>query len=160
PILGTYVESTNGSSSYNSLQISLTQRAFHGLNGLLSYTYSHSIDDYSGGVFGDLDGLPGNSNKNYFANSDFDRRHRLIFSGTYDFPKFYTGSGTTRFLANGWQLGGILTLQSGTPFSIIASNTAFANSFADLAPGRTIGSAKKSGSVESRLNEYFDTSAF
>jgi hypothetical protein len=160
PVLGMFVESTTGASNYNSLQVSLTERSVKGFSGLLSYTYSHSADDYSGGDVNDLDGMPGNTLKNYFASSDFDRRQRLIFSGTYDFPKFYSGQGAERYLVNGWQMSGIVTVQSGTPFSIVGSDSAFAWTFGDLAAGRTIASAKGSGSIESRLNGYFDTSAF
>ena len=160
PILGSYAESTTGDSGYNSLQISVTQRSFKGLSYLLSYTYSHSIDDYSGGDVNDLNGMPGNTLDNYYASSDFDRRHRLVFSGIYDLPKFYAGNGAPKFLLNGWEFGGILTLQSGIPFSIVGTDSAFAYTFGDLAPGRTIGSAEGHGKIESRLNNYFDTTAF
>jgi hypothetical protein len=61
---------------------------------------------------------------------------------------------------DGWQLGGIVTLQSGTPFSILSSDSAFAYTYANLAPGRSIASAKGSGKIEDRLNNYFDPSAF
>ena len=160
PALGAYVESTSGSSNYNSLQVSLTGRNFKGLSGLFSYTYGHSIDDYSGGDVNDLDGMPGNTLLNYFASSDFDRRQRLVFSGTYDLPKFYKGSDGWRYAANGWQLDTIVTLQTGTPFSIVGTSSIFANTFGECKPGRTVGSAKGSGSIESRLDSYFDTSAF
>ena len=56
---------------------------------------------------------------------------------------------------------------SGLPFSILGSNSLFAFTQADLAPGRTVASAIKSGNVADRLgnhlnpyNPYFDTSAF
>ena len=160
PVLGTFSEATSGASSYNSLQISLTERNWKGFNGLVSYTYSHSIDDYSGGDVNDLDGIPGNTLHNYYASSDFDRRHRLIASGTYDVPKFYHGTGAAKYAANGWQLGTIITLQSGVPFNIIGYDSAFAYTFSNLAPGYTIGSAKGNGRPESRLGEYFNTAAF
>jgi hypothetical protein len=64
-------------------------------------------------------------------------------------------------------MSGIVTLQSGTPFSIYGSDAAFAATMANLAPGRTLASAIKSGNVADRLgnktnpyNPYFDTSAF
>jgi hypothetical protein len=159
-VLGTFSEATSGASSYNSLQISLTERNWKGFNGLVSYTYSHSIDDYSGGDVNDLDGIPGNTLHNYYASSDFDRRHRLIASGTYDVPKFYHGTGAAKYAANGWQLGTIITLQSGVPFNIIGYDSAFAYTYSNLAPGYTIGSAKGNGRPESRLGEYFNTAAF
>jgi hypothetical protein len=160
PVLGTYSEETSAASSYNSLQVSLTERGWKGFSGLVSYTYSHSVDDYSGGDVNDLDGIPGNTLHNYYASSDFDRRHRLIASGTYDVPKLYHGSGATKYLANGWQFGTIITFQSGVPFSIIGYDSAFAYTYSDLVPGRTISSAKGSGRPESRLGQYFDTTAF
>jgi hypothetical protein len=57
-------------------------------------------------------------------------------------------------------LSGIVTLQSGLPFSIYGEDTLFAATTGDLAPGRTVASAIKGGNVADRLNEYFDTSAF
>jgi hypothetical protein len=59
-----------------------------------------------------------------------------------------------------WQLAGIFTVQSGLPFSIIGSDSAFQQTRGDYAPGDTISSATFSGSVTSRLNEYFNTAAF
>ncbi len=53
-----------------------------------------------------------------------------------------------------------MTLQSGAPFSIFGEDSAFVATRADLATGRTLQSAIKSGNVEDRLNAYFDTSAF
>jgi hypothetical protein len=57
-------------------------------------------------------------------------------------------------------VSGIVTLQSGVPFSILGSDSLFAVTQGDLATGRTVQSAIKSGNVVDRLNAYFDTSAF
>ena len=51
-------------------------------------------------------------------------------------------------------------MQSGIPFSIYGSDSAFEATQANLAPGRTVQSAIKSGDVADRLTAYFDTSAF
>lgn len=160
--LGTTVVQTDGASIYNSLQASVTKRFSHGLQFLASYTWSHSIDDYSGGQVNDLEGLPGdNSGPHQFAASDFDRRQRFVVSFVYDLPKFYKGGDRiARDLANSWQISGIVTLQSGMPFNIIYGGNVFQNAYGTLVPGRTIASAVLSGSVESRLNGYFDTTAF
>jgi hypothetical protein len=53
-----------------------------------------------------------------------------------------------------------VTLQSGTPFSIFGQDSAFEATRADLAPGRTLASAIKSGNVADRLSAYFDPTAF
>jgi hypothetical protein len=166
PVFGTYVEQTSGSSRYNSMQTSLTKRFSHGLQFLASYTYSHSSDDYSGGDVNDLVGVPGDTRLHYFASSDFDRRHRFIVSYLYELPKFYKGdNGAAKRIVNDWQLAGITTLQSGTPFSIVGSATVFSSTFGQLAAGRTVASGQKSGDAIDRLGgangpAYFDTTAF
>jgi hypothetical protein len=154
---------SSGISSYNSLQASVNKRFSYGLQFLAAYTYSHTIDDYSGDATGtsDVSVVPGDERVGFLnnrASSDFDRRHRLVFSGIYDLPKFYKGSsGFARRAVNGWELATVFTLQSGTPFSVLTNETAFVQARADSVPGC---SPALSGSVESRLLKYFDTSCF
>jgi len=163
PGLGSLLMESNSNSNYNSLQVTLNKRFSRGLQMLLSYTYSHSIDDYSGTDVSDITVTPGdlvNQQKNY-ANSDFDRRQRLVVSYLYSLPDAYHGgSAFGRKALNSWNVSGIVTLQSGLPFSIYGEDTLFAATTADLVPGRTVSSAIKSGNVADRLNEYFDTTAF
>jgi hypothetical protein len=159
--LGTFVQSTSAQSIYNSLQMSLTKRYSNGLQFLASYTWSHSIDDFSGGDVNDLVGTVGDTTKNYFASSDFDRRHRFVMSAVYDLPKFFKGKNVfVKGAVNNWEVAGIGTWQSGTPFSILGDYSAFKAVYADLASGRTVSSATKTGDVMGRLNAYFDTTAF
>jgi hypothetical protein len=166
PGLGSFLMESNSNSNYNSLQATVNKRFSHGLQMLLSYTWSHSIDDYSGSDVSDVTLLPGdmvNQNHNY-ASSDFDRRHRFVGSYLYQLPNAYHGgSGLAKGLVNSWSVSGIVTLQSGVPFSILGSDSLFAFTQGDLAPGRTVASAIKNGNVADRLtknNPYFDTSAF
>jgi hypothetical protein len=60
-----------------------------------------------------------------YGPSDYDRRHRFVTSFVYDLPKFGTERGAVKALLNNWQVNGILTLQTGTPFSIIDSPNFF-----------------------------------
>lgn len=158
---GVHAMQSSAISNYNSLQVGLTKRFSYGLQFLAAYTYSHSIDDYSGDPTGtsDVTVVPGNQvNFNNRASSDFDRRQRLVFSGIYDLPKFYKGaSGFARQAMNGWELASVLTLQSGTPFSVLTNATAFVQARADSVAGCN---PALSGSVESRLNKYFNTTCF
>lgn len=95
---------------------------------------------------------------NNYASSDFDRRHRFVFSGIYDLPKFYQGgSGLSKQIVNGWELASIVTLQSGTPFSVLTNATAFVEARADAVTGCN---PELSGNVESRLSQYFNTACF
>ena len=170
PGLGSLLMESNSNSNYNSLQATLNKRFSHGLQMLLSYTWSHSIDDYSGTDVSDITVTPGdliNQQKNY-GNSDFDRRQRFVASYLYNLPDIYRGgSAFGKKLLDSWSLSGIVTLQSGLPFSIYGEDTLFAATTADLKAGRTVASAIKSGNVADRLgnnennpNPYFDTTAF
>ncbi len=151
----------------------------HGLQFLAAYTFSKSIDDAGdslgaaiGGGFGIpiLGQLVYNDQNNVAGQrgvSDFDRTHRLVISGTWNAPgPEHATSAVVQKLGNGWSISGIVTLQSGLPFSILdsAAGTLFGPATiyttADLAPGATLGDAGRSGSVSSRVNEFFNPKAF
>lgn len=106
---------TGGRSSYNSLQVSLVRQAARGITMQVSYTYSHCLDDGSGsygleeGATGQLD--PYDPLYDY-GNCTFDLRHNLVANVIYQLP--FHGNR----LIEGWQLSGIFTAQSGSPFSI------------------------------------------
>ena len=59
---GVHEMQSSSNSSYNSLQVGVTKRFSYGLQFLASYTYSHSLDDYSGDPTGtsDVTVVPGN----------------------------------------------------------------------------------------------------
>jgi hypothetical protein len=170
---------SSGNSSYNSLQATLKKDLSHGLQFLAAYTFSKSIDDAGdslGAAVGGDFGLPivgqlvYNDQNNVAAQrgvSDFDRTHRLVISGTWSVPgPDHATSATIRKLGSGWSISGIATLQSGLPFSIMdsAAGTLFGPATlyttGSLAPGATLADAGRSGSVGSRVNEFFNTSAF
>jgi hypothetical protein len=103
-------------SNYNSLQVSLVMHEVHGLSMSAAYTWSHSIDyassDLSSQVSNPYD-IPYDK-----GNSDFDRRHVAQFSYHYGLP-FFLGSSNllAKTALSGWQLVGITTAETGTPFS-------------------------------------------
>lgn len=159
---GLQIVSTNGVSNYNSLQVSLTRRFARGLQMLASYTLGKSIDEYSGEPANDLTTLPGDqtNNRSHRGLSNFDRQHRFITSFVYDLPNFYDGdSAIGKYLLNGWQTSGIITLQSGLPFTVFQAVGASVFNRADFAPGFT-GSAELGGSVHDKLTQFFNTNAF
>jgi len=98
-------------SNYNGLQATLNSRNFHGLNMVVGYTYSHSLDDVGANWdFGYGAGLPQDSynvNREY-ANSDFDVRHRFTASLTYAVP----GKKGYGQALEGWEINSIISLQS------------------------------------------------
>lgn len=114
-------------SAYHSLQAHYQCRFQTGLTGLFSYTWSKSIDNASNffASAGDAN-YPQDSNNigAERARSSFDVPHRFSGSFVYEIPvgpgKTWgsgMGSGATRVLA-GWQLNGIVTMQSGQPYTV------------------------------------------
>jgi len=170
---------SSGNSIYNSLQATLKKDMSHGFQFLAAYTLAKSIDDAGdslGGATGGGFGLPivgqlvYNDQNNVAAQrgvSDFDRTQRLVISGTWNVPGPRDAtSATLRKLGDGWSISGVATLQSGLPFSIMdsAAGTLFGPATiyttGSLAPGATLADAGRSGSLSSRVNEFFNTSAF
>ncbi len=107
-----------GNSIYHSMQAKVERRVGRGLSILGAYTWSHSlsnadISSVGGGSF--LDGI-----QNYFSlgnersNSVYDIRHRLSVAAIYDVPWFRSSpSAAARAILGGWQLGTIVTEQTG-----------------------------------------------
>lgn len=163
---GVHLTENTAKSNYNSLQVSLTRRYSNGLQGLVAYTYSHAIDEYSGqgssngtsdvsADFGNQGNFAGNR-----ATADFDRRHRLVVSMVYDLPAIYKGDNVIgKSLVNNWQLSGVFTGQTGSPFSVINTAGLFDSSRASYNP-LFGGDPNGSGPDKERLNRYFNTSAF
>jgi hypothetical protein len=104
-------------SHYDALQVSYTQRAWRGWAHQIAYTWSHSIDDASDGQdYVPNAGQPNDSTnpRGDRGNSNFDTRHRFVWSLTYDFPKW---EALGRF-GEGWQVSSVLTLMTGHPFHV------------------------------------------
>ncbi|MGA8030433.1 MAG: hypothetical protein WB992_25100, partial [Bryobacteraceae bacterium] len=101
-------------SNYNSLQVSARRNVGH-LTLSLAYTWSHSIDDSSDrgdGTFVDSYDL-----ERTRASSNFDQRQLLNVSYVYDLPLF-TRPGILHSILGGWQLSGLVTFETGTPFTV------------------------------------------
>jgi hypothetical protein len=132
-------------SEYNALQATIRQTSGPLTLGV-AYTYSHSLDDSSDRASANFaNSLDIHSNH---ASSDFDQRHLVNVSYIYDLPLVRLLSGFGHLVGSGsddsddeglasagvsssdvapfwkkvignWQLSGITTYQTGTPFSVI-----------------------------------------
>src|ERR1700690_4266515 len=119
-------------SSYNALEASLRKRFSHGLSFLASYTWSHSIDDVSsfnitGSASQDTAGENDLAqNPNDLAaergRSMFDARNRFVLSYQWSIPYLQNSSTWYGHVLGNWQLNGIFTAMSGTPFTVFDSN--------------------------------------
>lgn len=127
-ITGGYISSV-GNSTYNGLQVRLERRLSGGLSFLSSYNWSKAIDQNfgvsEGGDSSDFFAQDSRNLKAERAASDYDTRHRWVFSYVYDLPfgRHHTISSSNRIVngfIGGWQTTGILTLQTGRPFTVYA----------------------------------------
>jgi len=117
-------EYTDGSSSYNSLQVSMIKQTTHGLFYQMSYTYSHALDngsslENSGYQDRGINPYPQFSNLNY-GSSTFDTRHRLVLNYSYEVPIFssWRSNAFARLALGGWNFVGLTTLAQGHPVTL------------------------------------------
>ncbi len=119
-------------SSYNALEASLKKRFSHGISFLASYTLSKTIDDASSF------NMTGSASKPVAGENDlaqnpfnlaaergrslFDSRHRLVLSYQWSLPFWRQPHGWYQQALGNWQVNGIATVMSGTPFTVFDSN--------------------------------------
>jgi Carboxypeptidase regulatory-like domain len=155
-------------SIYHSMQLTVAHHFAGGLYMQSAYTYSRSIDNDSTvsvafvSFFNDQNNPRGSRGL-----SDFDHRHRSITSFVYELPFYKNTGGIMGRALGGWQTSGVLTVQSGAPFSVLDSSggsalaldggTSFTPGFA---PGFSCRNAVTSGSDKSRLNHFVNSAAF
>jgi hypothetical protein len=119
-------------SSYNALEASLRKRFNHGLAFLASYTWSKAIDDVSSFNITGSAAKPVAGENDLAQNpfnlgaergpSLFDARHRFVGSYEWVLPFFNHTQSWYKWTLAGWQLNGIATLMSGSPFTVFDSN--------------------------------------
>jgi len=123
------LRSYDANSFYNALLVNVSKALSHGLRFQVSYTYGKSIDDATSINVSDA------RNANIQVQNPFDRkadrglsnhdiRNNLTINYTYDLPfgpmralgSDWTGAAAK--LLGGWQINGIVTVQSGNPFTV------------------------------------------
>jgi hypothetical protein len=124
----------SGYSNYHSMQVEYRQAAWKGLQLNANYTWSHALGVASNNQY------TAGSNSLYtlrnfhlaYGPSLFDITHVVHVSGTYDLPfgtgrQFFSGSGIWSNLLGGFNVGTILTYQTGLPFILLGGNNTFNN---------------------------------
>ena len=115
-------------SSYNALETSLRKRFSRGLSLLVSYTFSKSLDDVSSfNITGSASQPVAGENdlaQNPFdlaaerGRSMFDARHRFVLSYEWELPYWRQPRNWYQHVLGSWQVNGITTFMSGTPFTV------------------------------------------
>ena len=167
----TFYRNNVGNTNYNALQTKLEQRFTHGFSFLVSYTRSKLIDEASS-VFdasiltGPIANFPVADSFNRKLERDLsngDIPNVFVASFTYELPvgkgKRFNPQGIAGTILGGWELAGVITLQSGLPLAV-TQVTNF-NAFAGFGTQRPNVVADPNLSASERTTtRFFNTSDF
>jgi Carboxypeptidase regulatory-like domain/TonB-dependent Receptor Plug Domain/TonB dependent receptor len=161
-----------GDSNYNSLQVSVKKDYSYGLHLQASYTYDKCINDVIGATLAGS-GLGGSVNYDIGlqdlrvgrSQCGFDRPQRFVLNYVYNLPDFHSGNGFAGRALSGWGVSGVTTIQKGLPIQFTDTRAgavygSVGTAGANLCAGETKSDIFTSGSTTSRLNNYFNSSAF
>ena len=132
----------------------------NGLNFIGTYTWAHAISNATTAGCGCAANGPIQQITNWKlerGNSDLDLRNRATAMVNYQLPIARSAKGIEGFVAKGWELSSIVSLQSGMPLTI-SNSTALANTGAGDKPNRICdGQTPPTGQT---IHHFFDTSCF
>jgi hypothetical protein len=151
------------SSNYHSLQIAVNRSFSKGLMVKAAYTYSHAID------YTDDDGWA-NVSWNWApmfqrnrATAGFDRTHVLQIGWLYELPfgkgKMLAQSGVANAVLGGWQVTGIMSAYTGTPFTVTDSTATNAPALSNTQTANQVAPVNRTGNVGPGTT-YYDPSSF
>ncbi len=153
----------SGNSWYNAFVFSVRHPFSKGLQIKADYTFSKSLDNNSGSFTQDL----GNSGGNQLAFdlnkglSNFDQKHRLIFTYLWEIPG--PKQGLLGRVLGGWSMSGVTTLQSGFPFNVVSTtsgNLQGAGSAIGRANTSCNGGFTIGGNVSNAVDRFINTACF
>jgi hypothetical protein len=140
---------SDSTTNYHALQVFLSKRTGN-VAFTAGYTWSKALGDSSGE--GDNPDNYQNRHFNYGPTS-FDRRH--VFSGTFVWalPLLKNQTPVVRYAAGGWQLSGVIRLQTG-PYSSVTGSTSIGTRRADYLGGPVLVSSGRD------INNWINKAAF
>lgn len=156
-------------SSYNGLEVTAKQRVAKGLQFLVSYTYSKTLGSDAASVSsGSLSGGGTIGNQNVesarYGLVSYNRPHRLVVTYMYSLPSLKRGPAYANAVLGGWSVAGVTTIQSGRAMTLTYTNSTnvygISSDRPSYASGCTGSSLSLSGSVNDRINKYFNTACF
>jgi outer membrane receptor protein involved in Fe transport len=158
----------NSSGIYHGLQAGVFKSMGHGLMFQGSYTYSKNLTSSDGTTIGDpyVNSISSSlyywNQKLRYGLADSNITHNFVLSYTYMLPTFTSAPSLVRAVAGGWQTGGILTLQSGQPMSLLINGDAIGEANTDPIsyPNRLGGAGCQSLVNPGNVNNYIKLQCF
>jgi hypothetical protein len=140
--------------NYNSLQVSVNRRFSGGFFFGLAYTFSKALGITS--ADGDFVRIDGNTRRVNYGPLSFDRTHTFALNAIYELPSFFKNHAVGHAVLDGWQLSGVFSYQTGSPFGVGFSipgigNQQLTGSYTEGARIHVIGDPK-TGTTDSPYN--------
>ncbi len=132
--------------TYNAFQVTFQRRQRKGLTLTSNYTLAHSVV---------TNAAPWDATVTERFDSNFDVRHRFVFSANYELPFLASSSGVAHAVAAGWQVNAIAQYHTGTPFTV-TNGAARANTGGADRPNQTGDPALANPTIA----QWFDITAF
>ncbi len=103
--------------TYEGLTTVFRQRGSHAMNLNLSYTWAHALDESADANGSGTTMIQGNAKADY-SNANSDIRHKAVLSFNVGLPTLAGKNFLVQEALGGWQVNGIVGVQSGTPFNV------------------------------------------
>jgi hypothetical protein len=122
---GLFLTTNKGYSNYDALQLQFERRLSHGLQALVSYAWSHSLDLNSADVSGTFGVQTATVPSNLFnirqdyGDSNFDIRHSFSAALSYNIPAANIGNSFVRSALRDWSIDSINSARTGLPFNVL-----------------------------------------
>ncbi len=128
-MIATRFGTDRGRAAYNSFQFSANQKVSRGLQFLLAYTWSKTIDNGTSGWFAAENGPSGDAALQDYNHpeasrsvSSYDVPQFLSLSAVYELPfgkgKTILNSGPVAQIVGGWQTNAVVQVRSGQPYTL------------------------------------------
>ena len=134
-------------STYNALQVTFQRRHRSGLTIGSNYVLAHTQWTQP---------TPNDVSIIERFDADFDIRHRFVFSANYELPFGASATGAAKALIGGWQVNGVMYLQSGLPFNV-TNSTQRANTSGGADRPNLVGNPELDNPT---VDQWFNTAAF
>jgi len=152
-------------SAYNALQTRIIKRYANRFMFQGTYTWSKSMDNFSGGTGASVTDTASTPNpfhlKNEWAPSDFYAKHIASAAVIWDMPALRQSRTWLREAAGGWQLALRYTARSGNPINVVTGADNALSGTPQQRPnvnGNPVLSSDRS--TAAKLSEWFDPSVF
>jgi outer membrane receptor protein involved in Fe transport len=169
-ISNAYVIEDGQNTNYHGLQISVEKRLSQHISVNAFYIWSKSLASASLQTTGNIGNSGATEPEDYYnlplerQRTDNDQRHQAVISVVWKPDYFGESNKVVRTLLNGWSVSAIISMRSGTPFTVTSGTDdnmdGDNNDRPNVLPGKTQHLINANGSRSLERQQWFDTSAY